>query len=599
MMDQDMAQNAKKTDLQRALANCRGSFVAVGIFSLFINILMLVPSIYMLQIYDRVISSGSEVTLLMLTLLMAMLLIVMGALEWVRSAILVRISNRIDFNLGPRVYEAVFRYNLYSGGKGGGSQALSDLHSLRQFMTSNGLFAFFDAPWVPIYMLVMFIFHPMLGWIAVVGALILLTLALINEKATQKPLGEANQAQAEAMAMTNTSLRNAEVIESMGMLDNMRNRWLQRSLTSLSLQSKASHRAGFLANFSKTFRVLLQSLILGAGAYLAIRQELTPGLMIAGSILLGRALAPIDLMVGSWKGFIGARQQYQRLNKLLQQIPPTAEKMTLPEPQGELLLERAVVAPPGTRTPVIKGIQLRIGKGQSVAIVGPSGAGKSSLARAMLGIWPCLSGHIRLDDADVFSWDRQQLGSHVGYLPQDIELFDGSVSENICRFGEADPDAIVKAAKMAGIHAMILQLPQGYDTVLGSQHGVLSGGQRQRIGLARALYGDPVLVVLDEPNSNLDQVGEQALDEALEALRQQQTTVITVTHRPTILAKADNILVLNQGLAEMYGPRQEVLPKLLAAQNKVASANPPSGPVSPVAKASPPKPVLPAHLKGA
>ena len=588
-----MDKNTKKTDLQLALKNCNGSFAIVGFFSFFINILMLVPSIYMLQIYDRVISSGSEVTLVMLTLLMVMLMLVMGGLEWMRSLILVRVSNRIEVNLNQRLYDAVFRMSLYTGGQSSSTQALSDLTSLRQFLTSNGLIAFFDAPWIPIYMLVMFVFHPLLGWIAVGGGVILVVIAIINDKATQSPLKEANKFQMAAAGMTASSIRNAEVIESMGMLDNMRSLWLRKNLQSLSHQSIASHRAGFLTNFSKTFRMLLQSVILGAGAYLAINQELTPGLMIAGSILLGRALAPIDSMIGSWKGFLSARQQYARLNTLLSQVPANEEKMALPDPMGKLSLDGVVVASPGSRNPIIKGIQLNIDAGDSVAIVGPSGAGKSTLARAMLGIWPCSNGKVRLDGADIFSWERPRLGPHIGYLPQDIELFDGSISDNISRFGELDSEAVVIAAKTAGVHDMVLALPNGYDSVIGATGGMLSGGQRQRIGLARALYGNPVLVVLDEPNSNLDQHGEIALSQALEEMKIKGTTVITITHRLSVLAKVDKLLVMKDGRAEMYGPREAVLPKLIAAQ---AAVQPQA--TAPLARSVPPKPVLPAHLQG-
>jgi ATP-binding cassette subfamily C protein EexD len=588
-----MAIKPQKTDLQLALKNCRGSFAIVGFFSFFVNLLMLVPSLYMLQLYDRVLSSGSQVTLLMLTLLMVMLMVVMGALEWMRSAILVRVSNRIEMNLNQRLYDAVFRMSLYTGGRGASTEALNDLTNLRQFLTSAGVFAFFDAPWIPIYMFVMFAFHPLLGWMAIGGGLVLVVIAIINHNVTNPPLRDSNKFQMAASGMTSASIRNAEVIESMGMLDNIRSLWLKNNLHSLSYQSKASQRAGFLANFSKTFRMLLQSLVLGAGAYLAINQEISPGLMIAGSILLGRALAPIDLMIGSWKGFISARQQYDRLNNLLSQIPRPEEKMALPVPTGNIFLESAVVGAPGTRTPIIKGIKLSIEAGESVAVVGPSGAGKSTLARAILGIWPCLSGKIRLDGADIFSWNRADLGPHIGYLPQDIELFDGTISENISRFGDLDPEAVVKAAQMSGVHDLILQFPDGYDTVIGATGGVLSGGQRQRIGLARAIYGDPILVVLDEPNSNLDQLGELALSEALEQMRTKGITVIIITHRPSVLAQVDKVLFIKDGRAEMYGPREEVLSKLTASQSGSQSKKP-----APLPRPSSPKPILPAHLKG-
>ena len=588
-----MALKTQKTDLQRALKNCRGSFAMVGFFSFFVNLLMLVPALYMLQLYDRVLSSGSQVTLLMLTLLMVMLMVVMGGLEWMRSAILVRVSSRIEMNLNQRLYDAVFRMSLYTGGQSGSTQALSDLINLRQFLTSGGVFAFFDSPWIPIYMLVMFAFHPMLGWIACGGAIVLVVIAIINHKATNKPMKASNQYQIDAAGMTSSSIRNAEVIESMGMLDNLRSLWLRKNLESLSYQSLASSRAVFLTNFSKTFRMLLQSLVLGAGAYLAINQEISPGLMIAGSILLGRALAPIDLMIGSWKGFINARQQYDRLNTLLTQIPKPPERMPLPDPVGNLMLEAVVVGAPGSKAPIIRGIQLSIEAGESVAIVGPSGAGKSTLVRAMLGIWPCLSGKVRLDGADIFTWDRAQLGPHIGYLPQDIELFDGTIGENISRFGDLDADAIVKAAQMAGVHEMVLKFPGGYDTLIGASGGILSGGQRQRIGLARAIYGEPGLVVLDEPNSNLDQLGELALADALEQMNIKGMTVIIVTHRPSILAQVDKLLVMRDGRAEMYGPREEVLPKIMASNSLGQSKQPASLP-----RPNRPKPILPAHLQG-
>ena len=585
-----MAIKPQKTDLQRALKNCRGSFAIVGFFSLFVNLLMLVPALYMLQLYDRVLSSGSQVTLLMLTLLMVMLMVVMGALEWMRSSILVRVSNRIEMNLNQRLYDAVFRMSLITGGQGGSTQALSDLTSLRQFLTSSGVFAFFDAPWIPIYMFVMFAFHPLLGWMAIGGGLILVVIAIINHKSTNPPMKDANKFSLAASGMTSASIRNAEVIESMGMLDNIRSLWLKNNLHSLSHQSTASQRAGFLANFSKTFRMLLQSLVLGAGAYLAINQEISPGLMIAGSILLGRALAPIDLMIGSWKGFISARQQYDRLNDLLSKISRPEEKMPLPDPTGNIFLESIVVGAPNTKTPIVKGIQLSIEAGESVAIVGPSGAGKSTLARAILGIWPCLSGKVRLDGADIFSWNRSDLGPHLGYLPQDIELFDGTISENISRFGDLDPEEVVKAARMSGVHDMILKFPDGYDTVIGASGGALSGGQRQRIGLARAIYGDPILVVLDEPNSNLDQLGELALSEALKQMRTKGITVIIITHRPSVLAQVDKVLLIKDGHAEMYGPREEVLSKLGALHSE-GKPNQPSLPPRP-------KPILPAQYKG-
>lgn len=555
-----------KTELEQALAACSGSFLSVGFFSFFVNLLMLVPAFYMLQVYDRVVGSGSESTLLMLTLIMLLLMATLGSLEWVRSRIMVRVSTRLDTLLGPRLYDASFKLARDSGGMQASAQPLSDLTGLRQFLTGNGLFAFFDAPWLPIYLAVMFIFHPWFGWVGVFSALLLAALALANEKLTHGVLEEANREHLAATAFTNKSLRNAEVVESMGMLPRIRARWQARADQVLLLQGLASDRAGVIAALSKTFRLVVQSLILGLGAYLAVNQKITPGLMIAGSILLGRALAPIDQMIGVWKGFTSARSQYARLQQLLTEVAAEPERMSLPAPQGEISVENLLVASPGSRVPIIRGLSFRVAAGESVGVIGPSGAGKSTLARALLGIWPVLGGCVRLDGADVTQWRREELGRHVGYLPQDIELFEGSISENISRFGELDAEAVVEAARQAGVHELILRLPQGYDTLIGANGGGLSGGQRQRIGLARALYGNPRLVVLDEPNSNLDDAGERMLATALHKLKQSGTTVFVITHRPGVLAHLDKLLVLNNGQLAMFGPRDKVWAQLQAGQ---------------------------------
>ncbi|MBT5222652.1 MAG: type I secretion system permease/ATPase [Gammaproteobacteria bacterium] len=552
----------QRSELREALVLCKGAFLSAAAFSLVINILMLTPVIYMLQLYDRVLSSRSEETLAMLTLIVVAIFITQGALEWVRSQILVRVSTKLETLLNKRLFVIAYKKSLYTGGQQANGQPLDDLTSLRQFLTGNGLFAFFDAPWLPIYIALMFLFHWSYGWVAIFAATILIVLAIINEKSTHKVLNEANSLAAQGRALVNKNLRNAEVIESMGMLDDVHKRWLKGSEKVLLLQAIASSRAGLISSVSKTLRMLFQSLVLGLGAYLAIEQEISPGLMIAGSILLGRALAPIDLMIGNWKGFVLARAQYGRLNELLHQIPEDAEKMSLPEPKGCIQIQQAVIAPPGSNVAVIKGVSLMIEAGDSVGIIGPSGAGKSTLVRALLGIWPAASGKIRLDGADVFAWNRMELGPYIGYLPQDIELFEGTISENIARFGELDAEKVVLAAKMSDVHELILRLPNGYDTVIGATGGNLSGGQRQRIGLARALYGNPKLVVLDEPNSNLDEQGEIALAKALAQLKQAQVTVIIVTHRNSVLGSVDKLLMLDEGLLLAYGPRDEVLSHL-------------------------------------
>ncbi|HIG65534.1 MAG TPA: type I secretion system permease/ATPase, partial [Methyloprofundus sp.] len=466
-----MSNSSIKSDLQKALGVCKGAFLSAAAFSLVINLLMLTPTIYMLQLYDRVLSSRSEETLVMLTLLVVAIFITQGALEWVRSQILVRVSVKLESLLNKRLFIIAYKQSLYTGGQQASGQALDDLTSLRQFLTGNGLFAFFDAPWLPFYVVLMFLFHPYFGWVAISAASVLIILAIINEKITHKVLEEANGLAAQGRALVNKNLRNAEVIESMGMLESIHQRWLKGSEKVLFLQALASSRAGLITAMSKTLRMMFQSLVLGLGAYLAIQQEISPGLMIAGSILLGRALAPIDLMIGSWKGFIMARAQYVRLNTLLLKIPEDKEKMSLPEPKGSLQIEQAVVAPPGVKTAVIKGVSLTINAGDSVGIIGPSGAGKSTLVRALLGIWPAASGKIRLDGADVFAWDRMELGPYIGYLPQDIELFEGTISENIARFGELDAEKVIAAAKMSDVHELILRLPEGYDTVIGRAGG--------------------------------------------------------------------------------------------------------------------------------
>ncbi len=565
-----MSNSSIKSDLQKALGVCKGAFLSAAAFSLVINLLMLTPTIYMLQLYDRVLSSRSEETLVMLTLLVVAIFITQGALEWVRSQILVRVSVKLESLLNKRLFIIAYKQSLYTGGQQASGQALDDLTSLRQFLTGNGLFAFFDAPWLPFYVVLMFLFHPYFGWVAISAASVLIILAIINEKITHKVLEEANGLAAQGRALVNKNLRNAEVIESMGMLESIHQRWLKGSEKVLFLQALASSRAGLITAMSKTLRMMFQSLVLGLGAYLAIQQEISPGLMIAGSILLGRALAPIDLMIGSWKGFIMARAQYVRLNTLLLKIPEDKEKMSLPEPKGSLQIEQAVVAPPGVKTAVIKGVSLTINAGDSVGIIGPSGAGKSTLVRALLGIWPAASGKIRLDGADVFAWDRMELGPYIGYLPQDIELFEGTISENIARFGELDAEKVIAAAKMSDVHELILRLPEGYDTVIGRAGGNLSGGERQRIGLARALYGSPKLVVLDEPNSNLDEQGEIALAKALVQLKQAQVTAIIVTHRNRVLGSVDKLLMLNEGQLVAYGPRDEVLAHLRKQQAPAA-----------------------------
>ncbi|MFK3943062.1 type I secretion system permease/ATPase [Pseudomonas monteilii] len=589
-------------NLQAALKACKSSFLSVGFFSFFVNALMLVPTFFMIQVSGRVVPSSSTSTLLMLTLIMTMLVMTMGALEWVRSRIMVRISNRLDVLLSRDVYRASFKRALTSGGTDATAQSLSDLISLRQFFTGSGLFAFFDAPWFPIYTIVMFLFHPWFGWITLACGAVLAILAVVNHRVTGQALATANKENVASNVVTTKTLRNAEVIESMGMLETLMNRWAKRQHTVMLLQSDASDKGGVVSSTSKTFRTWSQSIMLAVGAYLVVTHEINPGLLMAGSLLLGRALSPIDLMIGNWKGFVAAKVQYERLNKVMDDLKKEPERMPLPAPEGHIQVENLIVAPPGAKVPVLRSISFVAPAGSIVGIVGPSAAGKSTLVRALMGIWPPQHGVVRLDGADIASWDKQALGPYVGYLPQDIELFEGTISENIARFDTVDPEKVVEAAQMAGVHEMILMQPDGYDTIIGSEGVNLSGGQRQRIGLARALYGKPRLIVLDEPNSNLDDVGEKALGIALQKVKESGATVFIVSHRPNILSRLDRVLVMAGGTISLYGERDKVIAQLAQQQAgnqpRVPKATPPVGPAAPAAPGAPTSPTPPVAPAG-
>ena len=552
------------SELKEAILASKKSFLVVGFFSMFINILMLVPSLYMLQLYDRVLTSKSEDTLYLLTAIVVVMFITMALLEIVRSKILVKVGNKLDAILSARVFNSLFDLANKHPGKAS-SLPLSDLTSVRQFMTGNGLFAFFDAPWIPIYIAVLFMFHPMFGYFSIFAAIVLVAFTIFNEYATKVKLTEANTLSRASTMYVDSNLRNAEVINAMGMKTNVQGIWREKYYGFLNAQNDASNKAGVWANVSKSARMLFQSLMLGLGGYLAIKSEVSSGMMIAGSIIMGRALAPLDLMIGTWKGFSAARLSYGRLESLLEEFPKDKEYMQLPAPEGEILLEGAVVFPPGAKQPSIKGISMLINKGDVVGIIGPSAAGKSSLARIILGLWPLAAGKARLDKADIYQWDKVDLGQYIGYLPQDIELFEGTISQNICRFAEVDSVKVVEAAKKAGVHEMILRLPDGYDTKIGPGGESLSGGQRQRIGFTRAIYDNPVLVVLDEPNSNLDDQGELSLVNAIKLLKETNTTVILITHRPSILQVTNKLAVIKDGLLEAYGETNDILSKMNAA----------------------------------
>src|SRR5574344_226183 len=557
------------SELKKSILSAKKSFIMVGLFSMFINILMLVPPLYMLQLYDRVLGSRSQDTLIMLTLIVVVLFITMGLLEVVRSRVLVRVGNKLDSMLSQRIFDSLFELERKAPGRSS-SMPLNDLTQVRQFMTGNGLFAFFDAPWMPIYIIVLFIFHPAFGFFAIFAAIVLVGITIANEYSTKDKLAEANNLSRASTIYVDSNIRNAEVVNAMGMRNNISKVWADKYFGFLNAQNIASDSAGVWSNLSKSLRVMFQSLILGLGAYLAINMEVTPGMMIAASIIMGRALAPLDLIIGSWKGFSSARSSYERIEGLLNDFPKDKEDMQLPAPKGEITLENVVVIPPSGTVPSLKGISMKIEKGDVVGIIGPSAAGKSSLARVMLGLWPLSNGVARIDKADISQWDREDLGKYVGYLPQDIELFEGTVSQNIARFGEVEPEKVVEAASKAGVHEMILKLNEGYDTKIWQGGASLSGGQRQRIGLARALYNNPVFVVLDEPNSNLDDVGEAALVEAIKSLRAAGTTVVIITHRTNVLQATNKLALINNGVLELYGNTNDVLNAIAQKQQAAA-----------------------------
>ena len=549
-------------ELADTLAVIKGHFIYAAAFSAAINILYLAPTLYMMQVYNRVVPSNSYSTLAALTILIVFLVLAQGSFEWVRSYLLVFASNKIEVSLRDRVFNASFKMALMNPNSRTGAQAIADLTSLRQFLTGNGIFAFFDLPWFPVYLAVMFMFHWAYGLMTIFAVLVMSLLAYLTDAATTKRLKDANTEMSKATSNLTNSLQNVEIIEAMGMTASIRNKQMKYSDGVLKLQTEASKMAGFLSSMSKTFRTLVQSLILGLGAWLALEHDVSGGAMIAGSLLLGRALAPIDLLIDTWKSFSLARSQYDRLCALLEMVPEPQERMKLPPPLGNLSLEQIYVTPPGAKAPVLKGINMQLNAGEILGVIGPSASGKSTLARAMLGIWPAFSGKVRLDGADIASWDRGDLGPYIGYLPQDIELFDGSIADNICRFGEHNSEKIVEAARMCGVHEMILRQPEGYDTVIGGSGGVLSGGQRQRIGLARAIYDSPKFLVLDEPNSNLDDQGERELVAAILRIKAQGCTVVIISHRTLVLSIVDKVVVLKDGMVLSFGQREQVLSQL-------------------------------------
>ncbi len=551
--------------LATGLNAVRPAIFSAIVFSFFINLLVFVSPLYMLQIYDRVLASRNETTLVVITIIAAFLLFIYAMLETLRSRILVRAGILFDEKIATPIFGAIHRANLKNPG-GGHHQGLRDLDSVREFLTGAGLIALCDLPWVPIFVFACFLLHPWFGYIAIVGALGILVLTVVNEKTTSQILGQASSSAIQANNQAQSVLRNGEVLHAMGMLDALRSLWVKRHQATLSWQAVASDRAGLLVAFTKFFRMFLQTAILGVGAYLAIHGVISAGAMIAASIIIGRALAPIELVVGNWKGLVNARGAKARIEKLLDIAGNEEDRIPLPRPEGRLDVENLVAGAPGGNKPILKGITFSIEAGETLCIVGPSAAGKSSLVRVMTGVWPKANGTIRLDGAELSHWDPQELGKFVGYLPQDVELFAGTVAENIARFQEAKSEDIIGVAQLAGCHDLIQGLPDGYNTQIGEGGQALSGGQRQRVALARALFGNPSIVILDEPNSNLDSAGEEALLRAIQALKARKTTVILVTHKVNILTAADKVLVLTQGAVQAFGPREKVLGKVVGPQ---------------------------------
>ncbi|MEM9633004.1 MAG: type I secretion system permease/ATPase [Pseudomonadota bacterium] len=543
--------------------------VFVAFFSLVINILMLVGPIYMMQVYDRVLSSGSLSTLIYLTFAAIALLLVSAVLEGVRSRILVRLGGRLDELISGKLFARL----IEKAPLGEKSGCLRDLDTVRGFLTGSGLFFFFDAPWTPLFLIVMFILHPLLFLVAMSGASILFALAVASEIFTRQPLTEASNHLGSANQFTTDASNCAETVEAMGMTQALKDRWQLRHRRGLALQAIASDRAGILTATTKFVRPFLQIAILGVGAYLVLNLQITAGVMIAASIMMGRALAPVEGAIGNWRNFVLARAAYTRLHNELQESGRKYSELLLPKPKGDLSVENLVGTVPGVHKPIIKGISFKLSTGETLGIVGPSASGKSTLARLLIGVWPPAKGCVRLDGADVANWRRSELGPSIGYLSQSIELFDGTIAENISRFSDCESEAIISAAKEADVHNMILRLPDGYSTQVGSSGLVLSGGQRQRIGLARAIFNDPALVILDEPNSNLDENGEIALSRSLDRLKNRGSTIVIIAHRRSALKSADKIMVLRDGMVDLFGPASEVLQKLSQTPQKSVASN--------------------------
>ncbi len=550
-------------EISQVLKASRGALVSTWIFSGIVNILMLTGSIYMLQVYDRVLTSSSVPTLVALSAIVAVVYIFYGFLEYVRSRILVRIGRRFEEKLRSRVFNVVSELAMRKQGNAG-SQPINDLQTMRQFLGGQGPLAFLDMPWVPVYLFVVFMLHWVIGVASLFAAATILVIALLSEFRTRKPVQEANQAATKAALLTEEARRNAEAMHALGMREAMRNRWEKVQQQAMDQQTLANDAGGGLSAASRVIRLMVQSGILGLGAYLAIYGEISPGGIIAGSIIMSRALAPIELAVQNWQQFLSFRKARERLTRLLDQVPAEVPPMPLPKPVGLLEVDNMTVLAPGTDKPLLQGVTFAVQPGTGLGVIGPTGAGKSTLARALMGLMPLVRGSVRLDGATHDQRTNEEFGQLIGYLPQEVQLFDGTVAENISRFAaKMDPEQVVAAAKMANVHELVMRLPNGYDTPLGENGSRLSVGQRQRVALARALYGDPVCLIMDEPNSNLDAEGESALVNAIRQSLQRGASVLVIAHRPSALAAIKDIMVLSEGKVAALGPRDEVLKKVM------------------------------------
>jgi PrtD family type I secretion system ABC transporter len=536
-------------------------FVFAALFSLAINTLLLAPSLYMLQVFDRVLASRSEETLAVLSLAAVIALFAMMLLDVLRARLLAAAGASLDRRLGPRVLQGLMAQTARLSGTGH-LHGLRDVATLRAFFSGQGLMAVFDAPWLPIFLLLITLFHPILGATALGGAIVMVVLAFLNERLTRVPLERAQTQARQAARFIDVGTRNADVVEALGMAPALSRRWSALNEAALREHRRANAIGAGFSGFTKFARQLIQLVMLGIGAHLVLSQHVTAGIMMAGSILLGRALAPVETLVGSWKGLVEARAAWRRLRALLNEQVQEEAGTELPAPLGAVKVEQLVFRLPKAERPILRGVSFSLQSGEALGVIGPSASGKSTLARLIVGVWKPAAGTVRLDGADVSAWPRERLGPYLGYLPQDVELFTGTVAQNIARLGEPDAAAVIRAAQRAHVHELILRLPQGYDTEMGEAGAALSPGQRQRVALARALYGEPRLVVLDEPNASLDNEGDEALLRALADLKANGATVVIVAHRPSLLRSVDKLLVMNEGTVQMFGPRAEVLARL-------------------------------------